>query len=89
MVRKVGYACGVCPVCGKKICRPRPAENAICDCWEYCPLDGKRMEPYTPDTSLTTYDSEKGLDVVAWHNSPSDHKEPYYSKQRPVEVKLE
>jgi len=47
---KVGYACGVCPKCGKKICRPRPADYAVCDCWTYCPLDGKKMEPFNPST---------------------------------------
>jgi len=89
MATKTGYACGVCPVCGKKICRPRPADVALCDCWEYCPIDGKRMQPYTPDLPLTTYDSEKGLDIIMVHVSEGDHKEPYYSKQRPMEVLLE
>jgi hypothetical protein len=85
---KTGYAEGTCPVCGKKIRRRRPADVAVCDCWEHCPIDGKKMQPYTPDLTLSRYDSEKGLDVIMWHNSPGDHKEPYYSKQRPVEVRL-
>jgi len=85
---KIGYVCGVCPRCGRKICRPRPADYAICDCWMYCPLDGKKMMPYTPDLTMTTYDSDKGLDVIMFHNSPNDHSQPYYSKQKPIEVHL-
>jgi len=54
----------------------------------YCPLDGKKMTPYTPDLTPSAYESDKGLDVVMWHNSPSDHEQPYYSKQKPVEVRL-
>lgn len=46
------------------------------------------MEPYTPDLTPSTYESDKGLDVIMWHNSPSDHPQPYYSKQKPVEVLL-
>ena len=85
---KVGYVCGVCPRCGRKICRPRPADYAVCDCWEYCPLDGKKMTPYTPDLTMTTYDPNKGLNVVMIHVSEQDHKEPFYSKQKPIEVRL-
>jgi hypothetical protein len=81
---KVGYACGACSRCGKKICRPRPADIAVCDCWEYCPLDGKKMEPYAPDLTPSTY--EKGdIDVVMVCNQ---HTPPYKSKQKPVEVRL-
>jgi len=88
MVAKVGMACGTCPVCGRIICRPRPADIAICDCWEHCPLDGKKMEPYTPDLTPSTYESEKGLEVIMVHISEQDHPQPYYSKQKPVEVRL-
>ncbi|MDH5690053.1 MAG: hypothetical protein OEY81_01310 [Candidatus Bathyarchaeota archaeon] len=88
MVVKVGWACGVCPKCGKTICRKRPADLAVCDCWMYCPLDGKKMTPYKPDLTPSTYESDKGLDIVMWHNSPSNHEQPYYSKQKPVEVQL-
>jgi len=85
---KVGYACGVCPRCGRKICRPRPADYAVCDCWEYCPLDEKKMTPYTSDLTMTTYESDKGINVIMWHNSTEDHSQPYYSNQKPVEVRL-
>jgi len=46
------------------------------------------MEPYQPDLTPSTYKSDRGLDVVMWHNSPADHKDPYYSARKPVEVKL-
>jgi hypothetical protein len=87
-VAKVGYVQGACSKCGKLLIRKRPADLAVCDCWEYCPLDGKKMEPYTPDLTPSTYESETGLDVIMWHNSPQDHPQPYYSKQKPVEVRL-
>jgi len=67
MTTKIGFALGVCPVCGKTLRRPRPADVAICDCYVYCPLDGKKMEPYTPDLTPSTYEPNKGLDVVMWH----------------------
>jgi len=90
MTVKVGMTCGPCPRCGKKICRPRPADVAVCDCFEYCPLENytKKMEPYTPDLTPSTYESDRGIDVIMVHDSPEDHPQPYYSKQKPVEVRL-
>jgi len=87
---KVGYACGTCPVCGRKICRPRPADYAVCDCWEYCPLENftKKMEPYTPDLTPSQYDPDKGINVVMIHISVQDHSQPFYSTQKPIEVRL-
>ena len=82
---KIGYAEGTCPKCGKLLIRKRPADIAVCDCYEYCPLCGKKMTPYTPDLTLTTYEPEKGLEVFYACNN---HTPPYYSKQKPVEVKL-
>jgi len=46
------------------------------------------MTPYTPDLTMTTYDPNKGLNVVMIHVSEQDHKEPFYSKQKPIEVRL-
>jgi len=47
------------------------------------------MTPYSPDLgSLSVYEKGK-MDILMVHVSPSDHDEPYYSKQKPVEVKLE
>jgi len=85
-VPKVGYAEGKCPVCGKTLIRKRPADMAVCDCYLYCPLCGKEMAPYTPDLTPTTYEPEKGLDVLYVCNN---HVPPYHSKQKPVEVRLE
>jgi hypothetical protein len=91
-VAEVGWACGVCPKCGKKIYRKRPADYAICDCWQYCPK-GHKMEPYTPDLTLQTYrpiDSTKAygdlqhpMKIVMW--CPICN---YYSAQLPIEVSL-
>jgi len=82
---KVGYAQGKCSVCGKLLIRKRPADLAVCDCYEYCPLCGARMTPFTPDLTPTTYESEKGFDILYVCNN---HTPPYYSGQKPVEVKL-
>jgi len=92
MVTKIGVACGTCPRCGKKLCRTRPADIAVCDCWEYCP-QGHRMEPYTPDLTPSTYgpinstrasgDLTHPLKIVMW--CPTCQ---YYSAQLPVEVRL-
>lgn len=83
--------------------RPAP-DFIVCDCYRYCPLEGwtKLMQPYTPDLTPSIYKAEEshavkgqaveahegGLDILYWHVSPSDHPQPYYSKQKPVKVKL-
>jgi hypothetical protein len=84
-VAKIGYAEGKCSRCGKILRRLRPADVAVCDCYLYCPLCGKEMVPYTPDLTPVTYEPEKGLEVFYVCNN---HTPPYYSKQKPVEVKL-
>ena len=84
-VPKVGSAQGVCSRCGKTLRRRRPADVAICPCYEYCPLCGTKMTPYTPDLTPTTYESEKGLDALYVCNN---HTPPHYSSQKPVEVHL-
>ena len=84
-VPKIGYASGTCPKCGKLLIRKRPADLAVCDCYEYCPLCDEKMTPYTPDLTPTIYESDKGLEVFYVCNN---HVPPYYSKQKPVEVKL-
>jgi len=45
----------------------------------------EKMTPFTPDLTPTTYESEKGLRVFY---VCSNHTPPYYSKQKPVEVRL-
>jgi hypothetical protein len=89
---EVGLAVGMCPKCRREIARSRPADFAVCDCWEYCPK-GHRMEPYSPDLTLETYgpitgkvsgDLKSPLKIVMW--CPICR---YYSAQLPVEVRLE
>lgn len=94
--------CGVCGR-EYRVKRPAP-DFIVCSCYRYCPLEGwtKEMQPYTPDLTLITYRNEPahalkgqaveahegGLGIIYWHNSPEDHPQPYYSNQKPVEVKL-
>lgn len=96
---KIGYAQGVCPKCGKLLIRKRPADLAVCDCYEYCPLCGAKMKPFTPDLTPSTYRFEesqalKGQAVESpeWTMETlyvcNNHTPPYYSKQKPVEVCL-
>jgi predicted amidophosphoribosyltransferase len=82
---KIGFAEGTCPKCEKKLRRRRPADSAICDCYLYCPLCGAKMTPYTPDLTPTAYEAEKGLDSLY---VCTNHAPPYYSSQKPVEVRL-
>jgi len=82
MVVKVGFAEGKCGICGKTLRRRRPADIAVCDCYEYCPLCGEKMKSYTPDLSPITYESGE-LNVL--FQCPSCG---YKSKQKPVEVRL-
>jgi len=82
MAAKIGFAEGKCGVCGKTLRRRRPADIAVCDCYEYCPLCGAKMAPYMPDLSPTTYESGE-IDVL--FQCPSCG---YKSKQKPVEVRL-
>ena len=82
---KLGFAEGICSKCGRMLRRRRPADYAVCDCYEYCPLCGENMTPYMPDYTPASYESEKGLDVLYFC---SNHSPPYYSKQKPVEVRL-
>lgn len=82
MVAKIGFAEGKCGVCGKTFRRRRPADVAVCDCYEYCPVCGTKMTSYTPDLSPTAYDSGE-LDILFQCSSCG-----YKSKQKPVEVRL-
>jgi hypothetical protein len=93
---EVGWAEGVCPVCGRVWRRERPADFAICDCYKYCPVCGKEMQSYTPDLNPRTYRSE---DVDDPTGDAIKHEATirtrfycpdcdYYSDGVPVEVKL-
>ena len=80
-VPKIGYASGTCPKCGRLLIRKRPADLAVCDCYEYCPLCDEKMEAYTPDLTPSTY--TEGFDIL--FQCPNCG---YKSKQKPVEVHL-
>lgn len=82
MVAKIGFAEGKCGACGKTLRRRRPADIAVCDCYEYCPICGSKMAPYTPELSPVTYESGE-LDVLFQCANCG-----YKSKQKPVEVRL-
>jgi len=90
---KIGYAEGVCPECGKTLQRRRPADLAVCDCYMYCPICGKKMTPYTPDLTPSTYGPIESEEATGDTESPinilyycPDCK--YYSALPPVEVIL-
>ncbi|MFQ6073655.1 MAG: hypothetical protein ACE5KC_00405 [Candidatus Bathyarchaeia archaeon] len=85
MATKAGWVCGVCPKCNKTLCRKRPADLAVCDCWMYCPLCGRKMEPYTPDLTPQFYTKED-IDIVMICRY---HTPPHKSTQKPVTVTLE
>ena len=93
---EVGWAEGVCPVCGRVWRRERPADSVLCDCYKYCPVSGKEMQPYTPDLNPRTYRNENIDDPAG---EASNHEATietrlycpdcsYYSDGTPVEVKL-
>lgn len=98
----VGYAEGRCCRCGKMFYRPRPINVAVCDCWQYCPVDhgkgayGTLMIPYDIDLTPQTYGPIK----IVSGNPHGDLKQPmkilcvcpvcqYHSAQQPVKVHLE
>jgi ssDNA-binding Zn-finger/Zn-ribbon topoisomerase 1 len=98
-VPKTGFAKGSCPKCGKLLVRKRPADLAVCDCYKYCPLCGAEMTPFNPDLTPSTYRGEESYAVkgqaVLFHEWTVEtlyvchnHTPPYYSCQKPVEVKL-
>jgi len=104
MIAKSGYATGKCGVCGKEYHAQRPADSVLCDCYKYCPLCDPPwtvpMTPFTPDNANPiTYRNEdrfgvkgQALEKAEWNLETlyvcCNHTPPYYSNQKPVEVKL-
>ena len=100
---KVGYAQGICGVCGRVWRATRPTDLVICDCYKFCPLCSPtytvQMAPFTPDLTPSTYESEEALGITRMEDSPgktievlyfcNNHSPLYYSRQKPVEVRLE
>jgi len=73
-----------CPRCGKAWMFLHPTMEVLCDCYLYCPICGRRMEPYTPPADPR--EIRKGdlhTLLVCRHHTP-----PYRSGVRPVEVRL-
>ena len=98
-IAKIGYARGTCPKCGKLLIRKRPADIAVCDCFKECPLCGAKMTPYTPDLTPSTYRAEESYALKGQAVTPpewdletlyvcNNRTPPYYSKQKPMEVRL-
>jgi predicted amidophosphoribosyltransferase len=93
LVIQIGMAEGVCSNCGRTLSRRRPADMAVCDCYMFCPLCGKEMQPYTPDLAPSIYgsiesdkvqgDTDKPMDILYYCLSCR-----YYSALKPVEVFL-
>jgi len=89
----MGHVEGGCPKCGKTLLRRRPNDCAVCDCYRYCPVCGKEMQPYTPDLTPSTYgpivseaaigDTKKPVETVYFCVDCR-----YYSALKPVEVEL-
>jgi len=95
----IGWAEGTCSRCGKTHRQKRPADTAVCDCHRICPLCGAEMTPFNPDLNPRTYRAEEGVALKGQSvESPlwtaetvyvcNNHYPPYYSSQKPVEVKL-
>ncbi|MCW4016814.1 MAG: hypothetical protein NWF06_10625 [Candidatus Bathyarchaeota archaeon] len=99
MTTKIGYATGTCSRCGKTMHQKRPADTAVCSCYRVCPLCGAEMTPFYADLNAKTYGSQqsaalKGQAVESseWSVETvyvcNNHSPPYYSSQKPVEVKM-
>jgi len=102
MTPKVGYAYGKCSRCGREFRVRKPAPQfVLCDCYRYCPLENwtQLMTPFSPDLTPSLYGAEKAFNVKGGGAEPPEwtsqtlyacynHSPPYYSKQKPVEVRL-
>jgi hypothetical protein len=76
---------GKCPVCRKVHYSDRKDDVVVCDCWQYCPLCGAEMTPYTPDMASKTYGIDGKSDMLILMVC-TNHPPPFYSTQKPVEV---
>jgi len=76
---------GKCRLCGKVHFSDLKGDVIVCDCWQYCPLCGAEMTPYTPDLALSTYgiDGKQDLQTLM---VCTNHSSPFFSTQKPIEV---
>ena len=81
-IRKVGFAVGRCPRCGKLLMRRRPAKVAVCNCWMYCPICGSKMQPYVPPSDPRQINKGDLETIMVCQ------KCGYKSKAKPAEVPL-
>ena len=95
----IGWAEGNCSRCGKTLRQKRPADVVMCDCYRYCPLCGAEMTPLNPELNPRTYGAEEAMALKGQSvQSPgwtaetvlvcNNHSPPFYSSQKPVEVRL-
>ncbi len=99
LAAELGFAEGICSRCGKTLRRKRPADVGVCDCHKYCPLCGAEMTAFNPHLTPSTYRIEESFAIKGEPvESPdwtletlyvcNNHTPPYYSRQKPVEVRL-
>jgi hypothetical protein len=99
MTAIIGWAEGTCSRCGKTYRLKRLSDTIVCDCHRICPLCGAEMTPFNPSLNPGTYGAEEGaalkgqaVESPAWTTETvyvcHNHSPPYYSSQKPVEVKL-
>ena len=95
----IGWVEGTCSQCGKTYRQKRPAGIVVCGCYRICPLCGDEMTPFNPVLNPGTYGAEEGvalkgqsLESPLWTAETvyvcNNHSPPFYSGQKPVEVKL-
>ena len=93
MIAEIGFAEGVCPICGRVWRARRPTSTVICDCYLICPFCSQPMEPYAPNLDPSTYGPIEGVGALGDLESPISilyrcSRCGYYSARKPVEVKL-
>ncbi|MBS7615603.1 hypothetical protein KEJ45_00155 [Candidatus Bathyarchaeota archaeon] len=77
---------GKCSRCGKTHLLKSLEDSVLCDCWQICPVCGAEMTPYMPDTTPRTYALDGHRELQTLMFCPR-HAPPFFSKQKPVEVK--
>jgi hypothetical protein len=79
---------GKCPKCRRIHISSRKGEIVVCDCWQKCPICEAEMAAYTPDAAQKTY-ALNGLRELQTLMVCTNHSPPFFSQQKPVEVKID